>query len=164
MLGFEFPVLEMEIDLSNNLIVLLGTRGSLTDPPHIDLHLRTLSDNTPHPSARNPILFSVSPTLAYHHLDALQVMGPFLGVVCFDVIRALEIWDWMNGQKMMRFEDSSFYSYKFLSATSFLISSRGSAEVYEIPVESPGTPPSTPHRSACQISDSTRSVIFGSTR
>ncbi|KAF9510326.1 hypothetical protein BS47DRAFT_1348119 [Hydnum rufescens UP504] len=137
-LGLGFPVEEIEIDPSNNLLAVLPMRvsyvhmGSLCrlnlsqicrtlrswlDPSHITLHLRMLSDNTPHPNATNPILFSTLSTFGYRHLGVVR------------------IWNWMTEVGW------PFRSYKFLSATSFLVPCGGSLEVYEIPVESPGAPP-----------------------
>jgi hypothetical protein len=119
-LGFEFPVPEIEIDPSNNLLVVVSRRVSyvhmesvfcykvsriyrdLADLHLIALHLRTLSDNTPHPSTISPILFPTFPIIAvmYDSDYKVRVMGPLLGVLSFGWEEALEIWNWTTCQKI----------------------------------------------------------------
>ncbi|KAF9504923.1 hypothetical protein BS47DRAFT_1386114 [Hydnum rufescens UP504] len=139
---FEFFVHEIEIDPSNNLLVILSMTSPLqgSDVREAALHLRTLSDNTPHPSAPNSIIFLRSTMVtprSDHHM--VRAMGALLGILW---LGALEIWNWTTCEKITVLLDMNFFrSFEFLSATSFLIPYDGRLEVYEIPVESPGAPP-----------------------
>ncbi|KAF9510327.1 hypothetical protein BS47DRAFT_1487509 [Hydnum rufescens UP504] len=147
---FSFPIDEIEIDPSNNLLVVVSMAVDHPDPAAlktVTLHLRTLSDNSPHPRAISPSLFSVRIDRGY---PMVRVMGHLLGVtLCFRRELRVEIWDWMIGEKLtvvenMRYLDPfrrRYSPFEFLSATSLVVGNQGVLEVYEIRVETPGTPP-----------------------
>ncbi|KAF9511768.1 hypothetical protein BS47DRAFT_1346358 [Hydnum rufescens UP504] len=55
--GFAFPITQIEIDPSNNLLVVLSRTFLRPDVHNVALYLHTLSGNHPHPRVRNHILF-----------------------------------------------------------------------------------------------------------
>ena len=61
-------------------------------------HLRTLSDNTPHPIIRS---FDIEQT--YHlGLDAIQITGHSLGMIHnVNGVAILQIWNWVDGRRMV---------------------------------------------------------------
>ncbi|KAF9510322.1 hypothetical protein BS47DRAFT_1487506 [Hydnum rufescens UP504] len=140
-LTFEPRVHQTEIDPSNNLLVVLALMRE-SPPDSFALHLRTLSDNIPHPSAASPILFPEIPPFSYHGPCRIRVMGFLIGLADMG---ALEIWNWTTGQKitMVRADTPrvTFGPFEFLSTTSFLLPCDGRLEVYQVPMESPGAPP-----------------------
>ncbi|KAF9510328.1 hypothetical protein BS47DRAFT_88645 [Hydnum rufescens UP504] len=175
-LKFEFCFDQAEIDPTNNLLVVLPRRvscvhmhcalfccynlsriyrapGSLTDPHHSALYLRTLSDGTPHPRAASPILFPTF-TLAQARNYIIRVMGPLLGILSFESSGKLEIWNWTTCQKITTLGRDGFrrtwHSFEFSSTTSFLFAVDETIQVYEIPVGSPGAHPPMP-RFTCRI-------------
>jgi hypothetical protein len=69
----------------------------------VNIYLRTLSDNAPHPEAVGPILhFSNSPSYLTGRPFGIRVIGNLIGIVLQDVegIRRIEIWDWKTFQKV----------------------------------------------------------------
>ncbi|KAF9510338.1 hypothetical protein BS47DRAFT_1487518 [Hydnum rufescens UP504] len=142
-LKFEFPVDQVEIHPSNNLLDAWEPDRSTLYP----LHLRTLSDNAPHPSATSPVLFPAF-TITQDSEYIVRVLGPLLGILSFESTGKLEIWNWTTCQKITMLGSTivdglwgAFRSFEFLSTTSFLVPFDERLEVYEVPVESPGAPP-----------------------
>ncbi|KAF9512480.1 hypothetical protein BS47DRAFT_1382975 [Hydnum rufescens UP504] len=144
--GFAFPVDQIEIDPCNNLLLVLSREYLHPDPGVIvHFHLRTLSDNTPHPRAVSHILASIRTGAG---VPQVRTMGRLLGVaVCFPFKPRLEIWNWMTGQKMtvldVKDDDDphSYRTFEFLSATSIVVVRAVALEVYQIRIETPGARP-----------------------
>ncbi|KAF9514407.1 hypothetical protein BS47DRAFT_1485129 [Hydnum rufescens UP504] len=143
-----FPIYGIEIDPSNDLLVVVSRESADLDPmgsKTITLHLLTLSDSRPHPRAISHTLFSVLTHARSCPCPAVRVMGCLLGVVLYFRLDArLEIWDWVTGQKMtvleMRYAHH-VYSFEFLSATSIVAVLPRALEVYQILTETPGASP-----------------------
>ncbi|KAF9520559.1 hypothetical protein BS47DRAFT_1378746 [Hydnum rufescens UP504] len=123
---FALPIQQIEIDPGNNLLVVLSAQVPLLigrESPYpnptgtVALHLRTLSDNSPHRRAIGHILTSIC---IKPWDQMLRIMGHLLGVTTRSRCETrLEIWDWMAGQKM----------------------TREVLEAYQILIENPGAPP-----------------------
>ncbi|KAF9510339.1 hypothetical protein BS47DRAFT_1384011 [Hydnum rufescens UP504] len=171
---FSFPIHEIEIDPSSNLLVVVSMAVDHPDPPAVKtvtLHLRTLSDNSPHPRAISPILFSVR---IDRGCPMIRVMGRLLGVtLCFRRELRVEIWDWTIGEKLTVVEDmrdldsliGSYCPFEFLSATSLVVIHQGVLEVYEIRVETLGSHLFIPRHFACRARILTSIVqLFGGLR
>ena len=90
---------------SNSLLTRAWKSSSvdfLTEIVYAAVHLRTLSDNTPHPDALHPVLHSSDADQAFIlGADTIQIMGYSLGIVrrVADVA-VLEIWNWIDGRQM----------------------------------------------------------------
>jgi len=89
-------------------------------------HIRTLSDNNPHPLAIHSVLDSddnLSPNFVTH--GPSRIMGRSLGIVrIYPDRKILEIWNWRTGRRVCRLmlgKEVNALLFAFTSATSFIL-------------------------------------------
>ncbi|QRW11010.1 F-box protein [Ceratobasidium sp. AG-Ba] len=134
-----------------DLVVLVGHRheGAIDEP--IPIHLRTLSNNVPHPMATLPVLFAYpQPPDVFISDFTIQIYDSLLGILFWGAHAFhLMIWDWCLGELVVDYPAPAgihFDDFSFLSGSSFLIpsSSAGGAalRVYSFAHLLPSSSPS----------------------
>ena len=83
------------------------------------IHLRSLSNGRPHPSACNPILLHSQGKIGHGISYIIQVFGTFLGVYFRSddddfSRRELGIWNWMTGDLQFVSQWSTMYNLSYL--------------------------------------------------
>ncbi|KAL4065608.1 hypothetical protein V8B97DRAFT_1984206 [Scleroderma yunnanense] len=134
------PTRDFAIDPSQDLVILF--RGADDDampvlvvPGMLELHVRTLSTNEPHPEARDPKLFVPIPftvTSAF-----MAIVDDVVGMLyCTDPDRPqLTVWNWKTGKLLVNHTKipRGTWDFSFISSRSFFVTSycgTGSIEIF----------------------------------
>ncbi|KDQ09369.1 hypothetical protein BOTBODRAFT_529644 [Botryobasidium botryosum FD-172 SS1] len=132
--SFEFPVGDFTMDPSQNLLVLVEKRQRRTplalNPP-FRVHIRTLSTNSPHPLAKDPIFEqSIAPYVEADYSFNISILGESVGVLFSGSHQRAStpslfvVWDWTTGfiRSTMKFTYlDAPDTFSFLSPDAFVL-------------------------------------------